>query len=390
MSIADRGSDVMMTNYPPRPLALVRGEGCWVWDDAGNRYLDLVAGIAVVTLGHAHPAPARALAEQAAVLGHVSNLFWSEPAVALAERLCALSGMERVFFCNSGAEANEAAIKLARRHGREVGGDAKHGIVSLEGAFHGRTMGALAATWGEAKKAPFEPLPAGFRHVPRNDADALRAAVGPDTAGVLIEPIQGEGGVNVIDDAYLALARDLCDEHDALLIFDEVQTGIGRTGTWFAFQRSGVRPDVITLAKGLACGLPIGAILSRPLDSGFKPGDHGTTYGGSPAIAAGALATLDAVEAEGLIVNAQQMGERLADGMRAVPGVADVRGAGLMVAVELVSGDAAGVAADLRERGVLVNAVTDSALRLIPPLVIDAEQIDLAVETLRSVLADRA
>ena len=390
MTIADRGTDVMMTNYPPRPLTLVRGEGCWVWDDVGNRYLDLVAGIAVVTLGHAHPAPALALAEQAAVLGHVSNLFWSEPAVALAERLCELSGMRRAFFCNSGAEANEAAIKLARRHGREVGGDAKHGIVSLEGAFHGRTMGALAATWGASKKEPFEPLPAGFEQVPRNDHDALRAAVGPQTAGVLIEPIQGEGGVNVIDDAYLALARELCDANHALLVFDEVQTGVGRTGAWFSFQRSGVQPDVITLAKGLACGLPIGAVLSRDLTTGFKPGDHGTTYGGSPAIAAGALATINAVEAEDLIGNAQQMGERLASGMRSLPGVATVRGAGLMVAVELTAGDAAGVAAALRERGVLVNAVTESALRLLPPLVIDAEQIDLAVATLGVVLADRA
>jgi len=390
MSIADRGTDVMMTNYPPRPLALVRGEGCWVWDDAGTRYLDLVAGIAVVTLGHGHPAPAQALAEQAAVLGHVSNLFWSEPAVALAERLCALSGMERAFFCNSGAEANEAAIKFARRHGREVAGEKKHHIVSLEGAFHGRTMGALAATWGESKKAPFEPLPAGFQQVPRGDQDALRAAVGPDTAGVLIEPIQGEGGVNVIDDAYLTLARELCDQHNALLLFDEVQTGIGRTGAWFSFQRSGVRPDAITLAKGLACGLPIGAVLSRQLKTGFKPGDHGTTYGGSPAIAAGALATINAVEAEDLLGNAQRMGERLAEGMRALPGVSAVRGAGLMVAVELTAGDAAGVAAALRDRGVLVNAVTDSALRLIPPLVIDATQVELAIETLRTVLADRA
>jgi acetylornithine aminotransferase len=390
VSIADRGSAVMMTNYPPRPLTLVRGEGCWVWDDAGNRYLDLVAGIAVVTLGHAHPAPARALAEQAAVLGHVSNLFWSEPAIALAERLCALSGMERAFFCNSGAEANEAAIKLARRHGREVGGAEKHEIVSLEGAFHGRTMGALAATWGEAKKAPFEPLPTGFRHVPRGDHEALRAAVGPQTAGVLIEPIQGEGGVHVIDDDYLALARELCNEHGALLLFDEVQTGIGRTGAWFSFQRSGVQPDAISLAKGLACGLPIGALLSRDLATGFRPGDHGTTYGGSPAIAAGALATIDAVEVEDLIGNAQRMGRRLADGMLSVPGVAAVRGAGLMVAVELAGGDAAGVATALRERGVLVNAVTESALRLIPPLVIDAQQIDLAVDALRGVLADRA
>jgi predicted acetylornithine/succinylornithine family transaminase len=390
MSIAKRGAAVMMTNYPPRPLALVRGEGCWVWDDAGTRYLDLVAGIAVVTLGHAHPAPARALAEQAAVLGHVSNLYWSEPAVALAERLCALSGLQRAFLCNSGAEANEAAIKLARRHGREVGGAGKHELVSLEGAFHGRTMGALAATWGESKKAPFEPLPRGFSQVPRNDIAALRAAVGPTTAGVLIEPIQGEGGVNVIDGAYLQAARELCDAHGALLILDEVQTGIGRTGSWFAFERSGVRPDVITLAKGLACGLPIGAVLSRDLVTGFRPGDHGTTYGGSPAIAAGALATLTAVAEEGLVENAQQMGARLATGLQALPGVSEVRGAGLMLGVELVGGDAAGAMLALRERGILVNAVSETALRLIPPLVIDDAQVELAVGALADVLATRA
>ena len=391
MSIADRGDAAMMRNYPPRPLTLVRGEGCWVWDDAGNRYLDLVAGIAVVTLGHGHPAPARALAEQAAVLGHVSNLFWSEPGVALAERLCALSGLDRAFFCNSGAEANEAAIKLGRRHGRAVGGDGKHVIVSLEGAFHGRTLGALAATWGEAKQAPFRPLPEGFRQVPRGDVDALRAAVRDDTAAVLIEPIQGEGGVHVVDDAFLAAAREACDATGALLILDEVQTGIGRTGAWFAFQRTPVRPDAISLAKGLGSGLPIGAVLSRDLgDAGFQPGDHGTTYGGSPAIAAGALAVLDAVEAEGLVANAAAMGERLEAGLRGLPGVADVRGAGLMRAVELVDGDAAGVTADLRARGVLVNAVADSALRLIPPLVIDAGQVDLAVGTLGDVLAARA
>lgn len=391
MSIGERGDARMMRNYPPRPLALVRGEGCWVWDEGGNRYLDLVAGIAVVTLGHGHPAPARALAEQAAVLGHVSNLYWSEPAVALAERLCALSGLDRAFFCNSGAEANEAAIKLARRHGRAVGGDGKHVIVALEGAFHGRTLGALAATWGEAKQAPFRPLPEGFRHVPRNDVDALRAAVGPDTAAVLLEPIQGEGGVDVVDAAFLAAAREACDAVGALLVLDEVQTGIGRTGAWFAYQHGAVRPDVLTLAKGLASGLPIGAVLCRDLgDAGFQPGDHGTTYGGSPAIAAGALATLGAVEDEGLIANAAAMGERLADGLRALPGVAEVRGAGLMRAVELRDGDAAGVMVDLRARGVLVNAVTPTALRLIPPLVIDADQVDLAVATLADVLAARS
>jgi len=389
VSLSERGERVMMTNYPPRPLGLVRGEGCWVWDEDGNRYLDLIAGIAVVTLGHGHPAPARALAEQSAVLGHVSNLYWTEPAIALAERLCAISGMERAFFCNSGAEANEAAIKLMRRHGRETGGAAKHRIVCLEGAFHGRTLGALQATWAQPKKIPFEPLPAGFDHVPRDDADALEAAIGPDTAGVLIEPIQGEGGVHVIDEAVLERARAACDRHGALLVFDEVQTGIGRTGAWFAFQRTDVRPDAIALAKGLGSGLPIGAVLSRELATGFQPGDHGTTYGGSPAVCAGALAVLDAVEDEDLIGNAQRIGERLERGLVALDGVAAVRGAGLLRAVELAGGDAAGAATALRAEGVLVNAVTETALRIAPPLVIDEAQADLFLAALGRVLAAR-
>lgn len=389
MSLSERGERVMMTNYPPRPLGLVRGEGCWVWDEDGNRYLDLIAGIAVVTLGHGHPAPARALAEQSAVLGHVSNLYWTEPALALAERLCALSGMERAFFCNSGAEANEAAIKLMRRHGRETGGAAKHRIVCLEGAFHGRTLGALQATWAQPKKVPFEPLPAGFDHAPRDDPDALEALVGPDTAGVLIEPIQGEGGVNVIDEAVLERARAACDRHGALLVFDEVQTGIGRTGAWFAYQRTGVRPDAVALAKGLGSGLPIGALLSRDLATGFQPGDHGTTYGGSPAICAGALAVLDAVAVEDLVGNAARIGERLQRDLGALAGVSAVRGAGLLLAIELEAGDAAGAAAALRAEGVLVNAVTETALRIAPPLVLDADQADLLVAALGRVLAAR-
>ncbi|MGA0123231.1 MAG: acetylornithine transaminase [Gaiellales bacterium] len=389
MSLAGRGERVMMANYPPRPLGLVRGEGCWVWDEDGNRYLDLIAGIAVVTLGHGHPAPTRALAEQAALLGHVSNLYWTEPGIALAERLCALAGLERAFFCNSGAEANEAAIKLMRRHGRETGGAAKHRIVCLEGAFHGRTLGALQATWAQPKKIPFEPLPAGFDHVARDDAAALAAAIGPETAGVLIAPLQGEGGVHVVADEVLRAAREACDRHDALLVFDEVQTGIGRTGAWFAFQRTGVQPDAVALAKGLGSGLPIGALLARDLATGFQPGDHGTTYGGSPAIAAGALAVLDAVEAEGLVDHADAMGERLAAGLRALPGVVDVRGAGLLRAAELDGGDAAGAVDALRAEGVLVNAVSASALRIAPPLVIDADQIDLAVAAIGRVLAAR-
>ena len=389
MSIADRGTEAMMSNYPPRPLTIVRGEGCWLWDDAGTRYLDLVAGIAVVTLGHGHPEPIAALAAQSAILDHVSNLYWTEPAIALAERLHALSGFGQAFFCNSGAEANEAAIKLARRHGHQTGGPEKHEVVCLEGAFHGRTLGALQATWAQPKKIPFEPLPAGFRHVPRNDIEALRAAVGPQTAGVLIEPIQGEGGVHVIDDAFLQEARTLCDQHNALLLFDEVQTGIGRTGAWFAFQRTGVRPDAVVLAKGLASGMPIGALLSKTLATGFQPGDHGTTFGGSPPIAAAALATIEVVERDDLIGNAERIGEYLSTAFGALAGVADVRGAGLLIAVELASGDAAGAAAALREQGVIVNAVSETALRLCPPLVITQEQAELAVAALEAVLTVR-
>lgn len=389
MNIADRGTEAMMTNYPPRPLTIVRGDGCWLWDDAGTRYLDLVAGIAVVTLGHGRPEPIAALASQSAILDHVSNLYWTEPAIALAERLNRLSGLEQAFFCNSGAEANEAAIKLARRHGHETGGAAKHELVCLEGAFHGRTLGALQATWAQPKKIPFEPLPAGFRHVPRNDIAALRAAVGPQTAGVLIEPIQGEGGVHVIDEAFLVEARTLCDQHDALLLFDEVQTGIGRCGAWFAFQRTGVRPDVVALAKGLASGMPIGAVLSKRLATGFRPGDHGTTFGGSPPIAAAALATIEVVEREDLIGNATRVGGHLSTALVGIDGVAVVRGAGLLLAVELVDGDAAGVATALREHGVIVNAVSETAIRLCPPLVITLDQADLAIEAFRSVLAAR-
>ena len=389
MSIAERGAQAIMPTYPPRALALVRGEGCWVWDDADRRYLDLVAGLAVVSLGHAHPAPARALLDQAARLGHVSNLYWSEPAVALAERLCALSGLDHVFFCNSGAEANEAAIKLARRHGREIGGAAKHELVCLEGSFHGRTLGALQATWAQPKKLPFEPLPGGFRHVPPNDAAALRAAVGPQTAAVLVEPIQGEGGVYVLDVEYLRLARDLCDEHAALLIFDEVQTGMGRCGTWFAFEQTGVMPDAIALAKGLASGLPIGALVARRLATGFQPGDHATTFGGSAPIAAAALATIDAIEQEGLVANAATIGAYLRHALAALPGVREVRGAGLLIAVELVDGDASQAAADLLERAVLVNAVSATALRICPPLCLSEQQAEAAVAALSAVLRAR-
>ena len=321
MSLHDRAEAALLPTYPERPLALVRGVGSTVWDEDGTAYLDLVAGLAVCSLGHGHPAAAQALAAQAAVLGHVSNLFYSEPSVTLAERLCALSGHDRAFFCNSGAEAVEAAIKLARRTGRARGGAAKHEIVCVEGAFHGRTLATLAAGWSAAKREPFEPVPAGFQHVPRNDLAALAAAVGPGTCAVLVEPIQGEGGVWPIDAAWLELARELCDRHGALLLYDEVQTGIGRCGAWFCAELAGVKPDATAVAKGLAGGFPIGALLASDTpDGGFERGDHATTFGGSPPIAAAALAVLDAIEREGLVENARAVGERITRaGRRACP-----------------------------------------------------------------------
>ncbi len=389
-TIDERGDATILATYPRRRLAFVRGEGCTLWDTDGVAYLDLVAGIAVVALGHAHPAPITAFTEQAALLGHVSNLYWSEPAVALAERLAALSGLRGgSFFCSSGAEANEALIKLARRRGQARGGVSKHEIVCLEDAFHGRTMGALAATWARSKKDPFEPLPKGFLHVPRNDLAALERAVTDATAGLLLEPIQGETGVHPLDESFLLRARELADRHDALLLLDEVQTGVGRCGSWFAFQQTGVVPDAISLAKGLGSGIPIGAIVvGDGVEDGFRPGDHGTTFGGSPPVAAAALAVLDAISELDLVTNAALVGAHLIARLSAIDGVASVRGRGLLLAVELERGAAASVADRLLvDHRIIVNAVTASALRICPPLVLGIGEGDRFVESLAAVLA---
>ena len=386
--LGERGEAAVLPTYGPRPLAFVRGTGTHLWDEDGAEYLDLVAGLAVVSLGHGHPAPGAALARQAEVLGHVSNLYWSAPGIALAERLAALTGLDRSYLCNSGAEAVEAGIKLARRRGRARGGADKHEIVCLEGAFHGRTLGALAATWARRKKDPFEPLPAGFRHVPLNDVAALEAAVGPRTAAVLLEPVQGEGGVHPVDRAFAAAARDLCDRHDALLVVDEVQTGLGRCGAWLATSGLGIEPDAVALAKGLGSGLPIGALVARDVEDGFAPGDHATTFGGSPPIAAAALAVLEAIEVEGLVENAATVGAYLGERLRGLAGVAEVRGRGLLLGVELASGEAPTVARRLQDEAhVLVNAVTPTALRLCPPLCLSHGDADRAVAALGRVLA---
>ncbi len=378
-TLTARGDRAVLQTYGPRPLELVRGRGTSVFDSSGREYLDLVAGIAVVALGHGHPAPLAALAAQWDRLGHVSNLHWTAPGVALAERLTSLSGLDRVFFCNSGAEANEAAIKLARRVGRARGGADKYEIVCVEGAFHGRTLGALSATWAPAKRAPFEPLLPGFVHVRANDIEALRAAVTPRTAAVLAEPILGEGGVWPLDAAFLQAAREACDRNAALLMLDEVQTGVGRCGAWFRFQDLPVTPDAVCLAKGLGSGLPIGALLAREVEGGLRPGDHGTTFGGSPPIAAGALAVLDVIERDGLVENARQVGALLAEGLARIDGVRAVRGAGLMLAVELET-DSSAVAEYLREReSIIVNAVTPTAIRLTPPLILTSSEAERAI-----------
>lgn len=377
--------------YARQPLVITRGEGCWVWDDAGNRYLDLVAGIAVNVLGHAHPAVADALATQARTLLTTSNLYYTVPQLELADALLARSPFDRAFFTNSGTEANEAAIKLARRHGGPRGATE---IVSLLNSFHGRTLGSLAATGQPKYQAPFAPLPDGFRHVARDDVDALRAIVSDRTAAILLEPIQGEGGIHPLSDDFLLAAREAADTTGALLILDEIQTGIGRTGTFFAFEQTPVVPDVVTIAKGLGGGVPIGAMLVREAASAFQYGDHGTTLGGNPLTAAAALATLRVLDEERVLDNARAMGERFARGLAALVAdglAADVRGRGLMIGIETagpIAKRAMAIARD--EERLLVNATGETTLRLVPPLTITADEVDTAVDRLRAALTKAA
>ncbi|GAA2163602.1 acetylornithine transaminase [Pedococcus bigeumensis] len=368
------------------PLVLSHGSGCHVWDVDGNRYLDLVGGIAVNALGHGHPALVAAISKQAGEAIHVSNLFTSQGQIELAERLVALAGAPEgsaVFFANSGAEAIEAAIKLSRRTGRS-------GIVAAEGAFHGRTTGALALTHKLAYREPFEPLIPGVTHVPFGDEAALRAAVTSDTAAVVLEPVQGEAGVLSPGTAYLRLARELTQQHGALLVLDEIQTGIGRTGTWFAFQQAGVVPDAITLAKGLGGGVPIGALVAFGSEVAglLTAGQHGSTFGGNPLAAAAGLAVLETIENEGLLDHATQAGQHLVDAVTALahPLVAEVRGAGLLRAIVLTEPVAAQVAALARAAGFIVNPVAPDALRLAPPLVVTIEELDSFVDALPGLL----
>ena len=359
-------------------VMFVRGEGTQLWDSDGKRYLDFLSGIAVTSLGHAHPGVARAIADQAQRLLHVSN-FFANPVAARAAVMVdeLLGGGGQVFFCNSGAEANEAAIKLARK----FGGRSRHRVVSMLGSFHGRTLAALAATGQPAKHEPFQPMPEGFAHVPFGDIDALDRAVDASVAAVLLECVQGEGGVVVADDAYLRAVRQLCTERGALLIVDEVQTGFARTGAWFAFQHAGIEPDAVTLAKAMGNGVPVGALWARrEVGSVFVPGDHGSTYSGTALATSAVIAVIEAMRELNAPQRAREMGALLTERLRRLPGVVDVRGKGLLLGVELgPDADAKHVVAALLERGLVANAVTATAVRLAPPLTVSVAEIDEAV-----------
>jgi len=416
-ALQKRFSAVLMPNYGVPPVAISRGQGCLVWDADGREYLDLIAGIAVSSLGHAHPAIIEAVAGQVAILAHTSNLFLHEREVELAERLLSLLDADgRVFFTNSGTEANEAAVKLVRR----TQGPARPVIVAAEHSFHGRTMGALALTGKESIRAPFGPFGLTVRFVPFGDADALSEAVEAGCAAVFLEPCLGEGGVVPAPPGYLRAAREACDRAGALLVIDEIQSGIGRTGTWFAHQSEAVRPDILTLAKGLGGGLPIGACIglapftsrapstssspsatsqtpsvsTTPLASSASPypvfakGEHGSTFGGNPVACAAALAVLDTIERDGLLANVTAVGERLVARIGAVghPLVAGVRGSGLWLAIALTSACAAGVETAARQAGFLVNAVQPDAIRLAPPLILSADQADTFIAALPGIL----
>ncbi|MFC9998898.1 acetylornithine transaminase [Nocardia sp. NPDC127526] len=387
MSTADiqqRWSAALMNNYGTPKVALVRGAGAVVYDAEGKRYLDFLGGIAVNSLGHAHPAILEAVTQQLGTLGHVSNLYASEPVIELAERLLAHfgDGHGKAFFCNSGTEANEAAFKMARLTG-------KHKIVACEEAFHGRTMGALALTGQPSKREPFAPMPAGVVHVPYGDADALAAAVDDDTAAVFLEPIMGESGVVVPPADYLAKARAITKEHGALLILDEVQTGIGRTGAFFAHQAAGIVPDVITLAKGLGGGLPIGAVLAQGAAAELlQPGLHGTTFGGNPVCAAAALAVLRTIDEEGLLAHVESVGKILVDGIEDLghPLIDHVRGAGLLIGIQLTRDVSAQVDEAARAAGYLLNPAKPNVIRLAPPLVLTETQADNFLSDLPGIL----
>jgi predicted acetylornithine/succinylornithine family transaminase len=381
----------LMRTYKRAPVEFVRGEGALLWDAEGKEYLDFLGGISVCSVGHCNPEVVEAVREQAGRLMHTSNLFYTEPMVRLAERLSESSLGGRVFFSNSGTEANECAIKIARKHAHRRGISAPE-IISFERDFHGRTYGSLSATPALAANQDMAPMLPGFRAVPFDDPEALRAAVGASTAAVLIEPIQGEAGIYPLGDETLLAARQACDENGALLIFDEIQTGIGRTGSLWAYEQTPVRPDVLTSAKALGGGMPIGACVTSPGTSEvLEPGDHGSTFAGGPLASVAALSVLGIVDDAALLRGVREQGAKLRDALLALDGVVTVRGRGLMLGVGLDEGfDAVAIGADLLERGLIVNVPEPGTLRLLPPLTVDSDQIERAVATIAAALLSYA
>ncbi|TWI74408.1 acetylornithine aminotransferase apoenzyme [Desulfobotulus alkaliphilus] len=389
-NLQQRADAVMAHTYARYPLTLVKGEGTRLWDETGREYIDFISGIAVCSLGHSHPALAKAMAAQAAELVHVSNLFYTEPQVKLAEWLTARSFADKVFFCNSGAEANEAAIKLARRYGHQHKGADCHRIIAMEKSFHGRTMATLSATGQEKIREGFAPVLEGFDHVPYGDLTTLKKVITDQTCAIMLEPVQGEGGVRVPEAGYLEAVRRICDEMGLLLIFDEIQTGIGRTGTLFAYEHSGVRPHIMTLAKALGNGLPIGAMLAEDrVMASFTPGSHASTFGGTPLVTAGALAVLETLEKENLVQRCFETGQyfkKKLEGLLSLPVAKEVRGLGLLLGIELACEGTPLVKA-MMEKGFIINCVQGNTLRFAPPFIITREEIDEMTETLAALLS---
>jgi acetylornithine/N-succinyldiaminopimelate aminotransferase len=382
----------IMKTYGRYPLVPVRGEGCRLWDADGREYLDFLAGVAVNNLGHCHPRVVAALQKQAGELIHCSNYYHIPSQIELAELLCSHSFADRAFFCNSGAEANEAAIKLARKYSREKFGADRFEIITALASFHGRTMATVSATGQEKVQKFFDPLLHGFRHVPFDDAAALKRAVSPNTCAVMLEPIQGEGGVVVPSAEYFRQVRDICDEHNLLLIFDEVQVGMGRTGKLFAHEHFGVTPDIMTLAKALAGGAPIGAMLAREeIAESFGPGTHGSTFGGNPLVTAAAVAAVRVILEEGILNHTEEMGEYLVGELEGLKGkfpfITDVRGIGLMIGMEL-SVPAGDIVKKGLERGLLLNVAQDRVLRFVPPLIVTKAEVDEMIGILAGILAE--
>jgi len=390
----EKADKYIMKTYGRYPLVPVKGEGCYLWDADGKRYLDFLAGVAVNNLGHCHPAVVAALSKQAAELIHCSNYYHIPQQIELAELLCGLSFADKAFFCNSGAEANEAAIKLARKYSREKFGLDRYEIITALASFHGRTMATVSATGQEKVQKFFDPLLHGFRHVPFNDAAALNAAISPVTCAVMLEPIQGEGGVVIPDAGYLQQVRQICNENNLILIFDEVQVGMGRTGKMFAHEHFGIVPDIMTLAKALAGGAPIGTMLATDeLATAFTPGTHGSTFGGNPLVTAAGVATVRAIMEEGILNHCEEIGEYLTGELEALmhkfPAViTQVRGIGLMIGVELAV-PGADIVKKALERGLLLNCAQEKVLRFVPPLIVGKKEVDEMITIFTGILSEQ-